>query len=836
MILRRISCVCIPILAFVLGWWLYPYLFPYEEERIVQEKPVAPEPVKEEPKVVEIKEEPKIVQQEEEKPEVQPLPIDDDDDEEELVDDTSKMKRRTKSGRSQVERHVAKLIKKKEKDGAFVADDLSASDWKDPEALEKKLAAELSKKTKDHSDKGIFEFLSAPQNRLDLARLDLIRKVSPGILKRTVEGTPQAADLLATLGNDLNWLENFMYSGPLEQGDKALEILTKLGEADPDAWKDETLRRIASVTALEFARGGQSPERAVTRYRYYADSWKAKKLNKNFDKLHYWDTRIVVGCGSYDSFGNEKSLAWQRDNVRLPSSLYTGAAYQVPYRLRGVAGDTVFNEDYYSPFRPFFNNIQAEVTREVGAVCGGLSHFGAYAALANGLPAMTMGEPGHCSYTVRVNGKWEKCNSIYWQKSPHWKLIGERTWDFLLLTEDLYSDFGRTRVSDEVMALKRAFMAEGNVRLALNTDELAVVAQPKNYPAWQEVASDFAKNAGEDAEWWKDLHEIALNGLADSHGEACATLLRQYFYPAMCPMMKDRRALLALYAQFLKRLENMGDNRWEIGKLLTTEFNSIENNKKDKIQYLQQTLKILLERPAFAGPVLAWGLEATAGQDEDVQEAFQRMVVNTMKRSKRGDKDMWETCGEAMYTASANKDRTTFQTIGSLVAKKYKNKFPKKKIKFTKFSGTLLSAKGLITSIATIDPGGGVCLHWGVLQPTGGSIKAKFSGEGGVTVELEYPGKLSGVVVAFPSKNDVVNPGMYGAAGVSAGAKPFHLRVSDNGTDWEKVATIETPDDAVLRFDLRKVQPRARYVQIIRDGDMIETTISGFYVYGRTMR
>ncbi len=840
MMLRRlISAFGGFVLALLAGWVFYPLFFEGEEPEVVRVKAVLPEPVA--PKPVEQPGElpvPVVIEEpaEEEKPEVveeKKSPV--------IVKDTSgTVERRTKSGRSQVEKHYAKLIAQKAKEAREPmppATDLTEADWEKPEMVMEKLATQMMAKMGDFSDKALFEFLADPKNRLDLARWDMIRTMKPESLKRAVAEETGVAGVMAAMGADLNWLENFMYSGPVTDGAGALKILAKIVAEDPEALKNETLRRIASTVALEFARQRWTVERAMPRYAFYAQSWRDKKLNQSFDDLHYWDTRIITGCAANNPFGDERSLAWQRDNVRLPAGLYTGAAYQVPYRLRGIAGDAVFNEDYYSPYRPYFDNIQALVTREVGAVCGGLSHFGAYAAVANGVPAMPMGEPGHCAYTVRVNGEWKKCNSIYWKKSPFW-YFWVRSWDFLELTQDLYADFDRTRVSDEIMALARLFNASAKFKRALNTYEMALLVQPKNYPAWLEFCAALKERVPQDLPWWKDMHDVMLGGLADRHGEVCATLLCDCFYPAMAPMMKDRKALMALYSEFLNRLETMGNNRWDIGRLLSTQFLSVKDSEYDQIFFLRSVVKILMEKPAFSGPVLAWGLEATSSRPEDVQEAFMRLVTNAMKKGKKGDGDMWTTCGEAMYTASANNDRLTFQAIGNIVYKKYKDKFPKGKVpKFRKFSGSLVSAKGLIKTASTIDPGGSVCLQWGVLQPCGGSIDAKFSGkDAAMTVELESPSTLSGAVVVFPSKDAVVKPGMYGAAGVSAGAKPFTLQVSDDGHNWMDACTIEEPDDAVLRFDMGRARPRARFVRLIRAGDMITTSLVGFYVYGRPAR
>ena len=825
-------------LVLLAGWVFYPLFFEKEEPEIVREKAILPGRAEPEP-IVQPDDVPEVVVEE---PKVKETPsIVEEKKAPAIVKDTSgPVARRTKSGRSQVEKLYAKLAQhkaKEAKDHLPPATDLTEADWERPDMVLEKLATQMMAKMGDFSDKALFAFLTDPKNRLDLARWDMIRLMKPELLRRAVAEEPGVAGVMAAMGAELNWLEDFLYSGPVSDGAEALKILAKIVADDPEALKEPVPRRIATTVALEFARQKWTAERAMPRYAYYAGSWREKKLNKSFDNLRYWETRIITGCSATNSFGDERSLAWQRDNVRLPAEMYTGAAYQVPYRLRGIAGDAVFNEDYYSPYRPFFNNIQALVTREVGAVCGGLSHYGAYAAVANGVPALPMGEPGHCAYTVRVNGEWKKCNSIYWKKSPFWH-FWESSWDFLEMTQDLYSDADRTRVSDEIMALGRLLNASAKFKRALNTFEMALLVQPMNYPAWLEFCQALRERAPQDLAWWKDMHGIMLNGLADKHGEVCATLLGSCFYPVMAPMMKDRKALMALYSEFLDRLETMGNNRWDVGHLLSAQFQSVRDSEYDQIFFLRSVVKILMEKPAFSGPVLAWGLEATSSRPEDVQEAFMRLVTNAMKKGKKGNADMWTTCGEAMFTASANNDRLTFQAIGNIIYKKYKDKFPKGKIpKFRKFSGTLVSAKGLIKTAATIDPGGGVCLQWGVLQPCGGSIEAKFSGEdAAMTVELESPSTLSGAVVVFPSKDTVVNPAMYGASGVSAGAKPFTLQVSDDGNNWLDACTIEKPDDAVLRFDMGRARPRARYVRLIRGGDMITTSLVGFYVYGRPAR
>ena len=85
--------------------------------------------------------------------------------------------------------------------------------------------------------------------------------------------------------------------------------------------------------------------------------------------------------------------------MKLTAKEYVGACWQAPYKLNNLFGDSIHGSAYYAPFGHL---IHAERVRNVGGVCGSLSRYGANAARANGIPALTMGEPGHSAYAVRV--------------------------------------------------------------------------------------------------------------------------------------------------------------------------------------------------------------------------------------------------------------------------------------------------------------------------------------------------------------------------------------------------------------------------------------------------
>lgn len=301
-----------------------------------------------------------------------------------------------------------------------MADDLKPADWKQADALYRALAERVDAKLGAADEKTVLAFLSAPENRLDLARLTLLRKAGGDAVQK-VAANHLGAEMMAKLGNDLNWMAGLLYAGPTENLGTALEYLAAIYAADDFRLKEPVTRRIATTTALEFAREGWDKEDMLARFKFYNDAWRADKLNAIFDELAYWETRLVTGCSEpgqkVGQWGDPRNLAWLCDNVRLPVERYLGCESHLCYRLRNVAGDSVFSSEYLAPILDYTQNITAWAYREIGGVCGALSHYAAYSALAAGIPAMTLGEPGHCSYTIRVGNEWKLGNSIYWQHS-----------------------------------------------------------------------------------------------------------------------------------------------------------------------------------------------------------------------------------------------------------------------------------------------------------------------------------------------------------------------------------------------------------------------------------
>ncbi len=740
--------------------------------------------------------------------------------------------------RNAAKNHAKKLAGILEKQAAknntigYTKREFEAEHWKKPEDIYATLVERVLGKLGDLNDtEKMWAFLETPQNRLELATLRLIYQASEEGL-RAVTQQPNGAEMLAELSSDLEWMTGLLYSGPVKKMDKALLNLALLYSRYTDDMDDPVARRIATTAALEFAREGWGQREMEDRYAYYYSSYKQGKLNRLFTDLQYWETRLVTGCAEpgQSGWGSVKSITWERDNVRLPVEGYLGAAYQIEYRLRNIAGDSVFDGNYLAPVLKYTNNITAWAHREIGGVCGALSHYGAYAALAAGLPAMTMGEPGHCAYTVRVNGEWQKGNSIYWQHGLHKTFWNEHAWDFLVLMQKLYEDRFTTLASDQLVAMGDLLSARRKTLAASRCYEDALTVQPLNWPAWTRALAYLKLKNGQDASKWIDLHDSLVDTLAEQFHHAAATMLAKYIYPNLFAVEKDRKVHNKLFDAFFAKCKGYGHNRWDVSPLLDAQMSSC-TTPDEKFNYMKDALRTLMGNPAYAGSVLSWGLDAIASMqgDEEMKEKFTDLIISALNRARTTRKEVdatWAALGEAITAAADNGDRRTFQAIGKLAARKCKKKFPKNKFRVRPIPGKIVSQTGLLTTKTELsgDPAKRACLHWGVLQKTGGAMPCKFEGQGdNIAVELENEAEINGVVAIFQGKEIKSD-------------RDYVVDVSTDGQNYVTVARTRPTGPNMLRVDCRAQQKTARFVRLWRDGDKYEPTIVAFYVYGKPVR
>lgn len=137
------------------------------------------------------------------------------------------------------------------------------------------------------------------------------------------------------------------------------------------------------------------------RYNFFKQSHKSNKLHPNFINLQPWEIRFIAGNAVDDA-----SFQYMQDNVNVPPDQYGGACWFAEYRGTSEFGESIQGPLFYVPWSQDMGSSQKTV--EHGGVCGSLSTLGHIGAAARGIPAYTVGQPGHCAYGFRLErGKWQ---------------------------------------------------------------------------------------------------------------------------------------------------------------------------------------------------------------------------------------------------------------------------------------------------------------------------------------------------------------------------------------------------------------------------------------------
>ena len=304
------------------------------------------------------------------------------------------------------------------------------------------------------------------------------------------------ADLAATHGDALAWL--------LADRD-ALAVLLGSGEIDGDRWADATrilaeivakdpaakeglAFRIAVATALTFSTpvrwmADDSVIEPLPRYEAYVAWDREGVLFESFRGLSAWEMRYVVG-----SWSTNEDLVWARANIkpelRRRDKVGDGA-HMLAYNLENRNGVSVQEGRKFYDGKP----MTMAVMLEYGGVCGAISRFGSSMSQAFGVPAMPVGQPGHCAFLWQQSPHaWSINNDISgWAESGkhggiqmNWgRLAGDRAW-LVPLMQDAQSR--ADRFVDAEILLAAAAIADADDRAAILAE--ACDACPTHFGAW----------------------------------------------------------------------------------------------------------------------------------------------------------------------------------------------------------------------------------------------------------------------------------------------------------------------------------------------------------------
>lgn len=777
--------------------------------------------------------------------------------------------------------------------GSYIGSTLKAADWADPAALRKTLGGQILAAVGGTGKKDIKKYLETPQNKLLIAQYlladALVKSAEPTAkfkeeqeknlakakeeaekLKTALvhaEGTQMeaslklkqqkkldavaaieaeltqpltmadllkdkdAADLLDKLCNNTDWLMQMTCTGECVMPVRTLNMLTKMVKQDPGLLYDQLAKDTATAVALEFGRYGWETKWATDRAHFYIKNSVNKRLNTTWYKLPFFLRRVVCGWkGNHDS-GSLEAQEYALTNIHLPDLGYKGACWQSEYKLNNVYGDSIHGSNYYEPFVDQYSH-HFNKTYEVGGVCGGLSHYGAAAAVANGVPALTTGEPGHCSYVVYINGKWTPSYSMDYRRGLHWQPnTGVHVYTTLHAAEEIYTSpdhATKTELSNALRAVASAAAAAGDTDKAIAALKSAESAQPRNYQAWRDH-TDLLKNAKPgDAKAWLAVNEDLCNKLVPVYPEVAAEWARQNLLEGMGKAVTDKNARMKAVVDFWNSVKEMGIDRWRIEEIAEEQLKMVNAGQKnisneDKVNFFSAVLKAGITKQAYAPILMAWGNTLAEKMDDKGKQAVLAACTDAFGGGKGMDEEQRNALLKQLITAAENmRDVSTFQTIAKMLPESYKH--PKDKLpQFEPFPGQLVSKGGVFFTQGTCNHDD-LLAHWGMLDPeVGGRFHTGNVENAWAAVRLPKHATLSGVVVVNTA-----------AQNNWSRLEGMRVQVSETGKDddWHDVGKPVEKVDKVMRFDLSAESPKALYVRILRPGKNF-FHFQGLFVYGK---
>ena len=757
--------------------------------------------------------------------------------------------------------------------------------WKDADALRAKLAAEIQRQMKDLSPEQVRAFLSSEENRrllftyylactekdakqhyrnynearardlqqkkqqienlsnevknkkgaeqkrasfqLENARAEL-KKLEVEVASPA--GLEKSGKVLSAICADADWMEQIAFSGELPRFGRVVQLIAAVAADDAKALRKGVERDTVTATALEYSRNDWSLTDAVNRANYFLKYWRKGRLNTSFDDLPIHQRRIACGWKNQHSSGTVKAFEWALNNVHLPDWQYPASCWRCGYIATNMFGDSVQGPWYAAPFVGVYSDNHMAFTQYVGGVCGGLSHFGAASACANGVPALAAGEPGHCAYIVLVDGKWTPAYSLSWERGLHW-IPWDNNWTYsaLHLTDSLYArkSAGATRLSNTYRILARLYWEAADDSKALYCFEQSAKAAPLNYPMWREYSNFLAAKMPKNQEAWKKLNSVLCKGMASVYPEQAAELLKQRVYAHLANSGMSAKDLVDVSATFWKNAKVMGPDRWYIEAFANRQLDMSRAAAEDKeaaaIYHYVKVLAAAAPNDAYSGTMMGWGNSISNGLSDTGKKKLTEAMVKALGSGKSlNSEQKAKLLGGLILSAERARDASTFHAISKMIDSKLIHgsaAIPSP----VPFPGKLVSEGGMPFASSTSE-WDAPHTHSGLLTQQGGRIHTGKDTNAWIAVKLPKHAYVTGVVFVGTNVWELIHR-----------FRPLKVQVSDTGRDddWHDVGSpIPSTGNYVNRFDLTGERPKALYVRVLRPGGPEVFHANGIYVYG----
>lgn len=638
-----------------------------------------------------------------------------------------------------------------------------------------------------------------PQQLRLATLLELIRVTDPEVMTSFAAQSGKHKKFLAQLASDQTWQELYLSCGLVPyKTPVGMDVMYRI-------WKKEKgnirNKKLAVALASVWGGGETAPNPnlqklnpkthdPVWRYEFFNKQEAGGKLHRNYAKLQPWELRFVVSIPAQD--WDDQSFVWVANNINLPPEQYSIACWAAIYTDPSKFGDSVQSGEFTLPFN---QESAAENTHRNGGVCGSLSHLGAYAAMSHGIPAYTVGQPGHCAYGIRPErGKWiggfggpdgDMHNHIFGSKAP----------TSYRLMEEVYADDAKVTEAYRASYCARALEAVGDTEGALVMWKQALKATPL-HPFMRTALHRLMKEKGlTTQELVTYLKELLP--LYKGQGYAAVDIVMADFPDELKRL--DEQEMAKLFLELHQQIASTPSS-WAAttDKLLDTQATYLPDNLLPGFLSHVMACHMSSGDGAALGQVLEWTIKRYVdGNNADVFAAIFKKAASmatlpttTGESAEQRDKNLISALSKAILSTEEARSRVAFQTVADAADMMLPEQAKQANSQLTKLGemkGRLIPSSGLLR-LSTTCIWDTPLLHRNVLTQKGGKFHTKDEDKPYVIVELAEGANLTGCLLR---KTDAEGYRM----------KKVAIFTSQDGATWVKrTDTDNMPQEWAVNF------------------------------------
>ena len=643
---------------------------------------------------------------------------------------------------------------------------------------------------------------------------ELLRVTGPDNMKAIFSKSPQDAAFVKAFLQNPVWMELYLGAGLIPENSPAgIQILSDIWKADGKSPDFRTYQSLA--TGIAFAgklKANSANCNPVRRYQIFKKLHQENKLHPGFIKLRPWEIRFVTGI-----HWDDKSYEWLNEHINLPWRRYTDACWAAPYTGSNFFGDTIQGPLFYVPWRD--SSGEAENTRTIGGVCGGLSHFGTMAAQAHGIPAYPVGQPGHCAYAVRVKrGQW-KGGFGGPDGGMHNHIFGSEAPTSYLLMEAVFADNEKIDLAYQWASQARLDEILGNKDKAIQSWQEALKQTPLHPFFRTELQRLLLEKQGMQPIDW---YVYAKDALSHYKGNGFAAF----------NILKDVQNKFLMDIPAADRIAWFRDLHETIAATPTSwavKFQPVLDSQsaflttpQEKAAYLETVLSTHLKTGDGTnfGQALEWAVKTFVenGQADTFSSAFAKVAQQAGGNDASGaapdPKKLKEAYGKAIYATEVARSIPAFQTLSKAAASFSDANTSSSTVNTPVPQGwKLVPADGMVRCSTTCQ-WDSPWDHINLLRPCGGSHHTDKETNPNVIVELKNGVNLAGLIITKRNGNEDRMKKMEVSTSTD-GATWFPLASTDNMPKEWIVTAPEGTRAKWIKVEAKNAQPEFMHLRHI---------------------